>query len=152
MKYNKKNNKWIGVIVFLIIAIIMYYIVGLKLILQHGLQLLSFSAAALIIYYFFSDVIFQKRKTINVPEEELDMFAKHGVKTIVAGSKRINLVKRKKKRVFTDEELDKVGVWLKSPEGIKALKDAQGGTSEVEKIIENMNKIDPQLLKEPFNI
>jgi membrane protein implicated in regulation of membrane protease activity len=62
MKYNKKNNKWIGVIVFLIIAIIMYYIVGLKLILQHGLQLLSFSAAALIIYYFFSDVIFQKSK------------------------------------------------------------------------------------------
>ena len=33
-----------------------------------------------------------KIKKINVPEEELDMFAKHGVKTIVAGSKRINLV------------------------------------------------------------
>ena len=93
-----------------------------------------------------------KIKKINVPEEELDMFAKHGVKTIIAGSKRINLVKRKKKRVFTDEELDKVGVWLKSPEGRKALKDAQGGTSEVEKIIENMKKIDPKLLKESFII
>ena len=54
--------------------------------------------------------------------------------------------------MFTDEELDKVGVWLKSPEGRKALKDAQGGTSEVEKIIENMKKIDPKLLKESFNI
>ena len=93
-----------------------------------------------------------KRKIINVPEEELDMFAKHGVKTIIAGSKRINLVKRKKKRAFTDEKLDKIRVWLKSPEGIKAIKDAQGDTSEVEKIIEDMKKIDPKLLREPFNI
>ena len=94
----------------------------------------------------------RKIKIINVPEEELDMFAKHGVKTIVAGSKRINLVKRKKKKAFTDEELDKVGVWLKSPEGKKALKDAQESTCEVEKMIEDMKKIDPKLLKEPFNI
>jgi hypothetical protein len=93
-----------------------------------------------------------KRKIINVPEEELDMFAKHGVKTIVAGSKRINLVKRKKKRVFTDEELDKVGVWLKSPEGRLALRNSQENCSEVEKIIEDMKKIDPKLLREPFNI
>jgi hypothetical protein len=50
----------------------------------------------------------KKIKIINVPEKELDMFAKHGVKTIVAGSKRINLVKRKKKKVLTDEEHDKM--------------------------------------------
>jgi hypothetical protein len=66
-----------------------------------------------------------KIKKINVPEEELDMFAKHGVKTIVAGSKRINLVKRKKKRVFTDEELDKLAEWLKSPEGRRKIRESQ---------------------------
>lgn len=60
MKYNKKNNKWIGLIIFITIAIIMYY--KSNLILQHGLQLLSFSAIALIVYFFFSDVIFQKHK------------------------------------------------------------------------------------------
>lgn len=62
MKYNKKNNKWIGLIIFITIVIIMYYTIGLNVILQHGLQLLSFSAIALIVYFFFSDVIFQKHK------------------------------------------------------------------------------------------
>lgn len=47
-----------------------------------------------------------KRKIINVPEEELDMFAKYGVKTIIAGNKRINLVKTKasKKKKIVDEK------------------------------------------------
>jgi len=62
MKYNKKNNKWIGLIVFIIIVLVMYYTLGLRLILQHGMQLLSFSAVGLIVYYLFSDVIFQKNK------------------------------------------------------------------------------------------
>ena len=62
MKYNKKYNKWIGFIVFIIIALVMYYSLGLFLILQHGMQLLSFSAVGLIVYYLFSDVIFQKHK------------------------------------------------------------------------------------------
>jgi TRAP-type uncharacterized transport system fused permease subunit len=62
MKYNKKYNKWIGVIIFIIIALIMYFSLGLRIILQHGMQLLSFSAVALIVYYLFSDVIFQKSK------------------------------------------------------------------------------------------
>ena len=62
MKYNKKYNKWIGVIIFIIIALIMYFSLGLRIILQHGMQLLSFSAVALIVYYLFSDVVFQKSK------------------------------------------------------------------------------------------
>ena len=94
----------------------------------------------------------KKLKIINVPEEELDMFAKHGVKTIVAGSKRINLVKRKKKKVLIDEELDKLAKWLKSPEGRKRIREGQKNTDEVEKIIEDMKKIDPILLTKPFNI
>ena len=59
---NKKYNKWIGLIIFIIIALIMYYSLGLHLILEHGMQLLSFSAVTLIVYYLFSDVIFQKHK------------------------------------------------------------------------------------------
>ena len=59
---NKKYNKWIGVIIFVIIALVMYYSLGLHLILEHGMQLLSFSAVALIVYYLFSDVVFQKHK------------------------------------------------------------------------------------------
>lgn len=39
----------------------------------------------------------QGPKVINVPEEELDMFALCGVKTIKAGSKIFKLVKTKKK-------------------------------------------------------
>lgn len=39
----------------------------------------------------------KKTKIINVPEEELDMFAKYGVTTIQAGRKTINLVKNKTK-------------------------------------------------------
>jgi predicted PurR-regulated permease PerM len=62
MKYNNKNNKWIGFIVFGIIVIAMYYSLGLRLILEHGIELLSFSAVGLIVYYLFSDVIFQKSK------------------------------------------------------------------------------------------
>ena len=38
-----------------------------------------------------------KKKVTKVPAEELDMFAKHGVKTIQKGSKTIKLVKSKKK-------------------------------------------------------
>lgn len=37
----------------------------------------------------------KKKKIIKVPEDELDMFAKHGVKTIVAGNKVIKLTKKK---------------------------------------------------------
>lgn len=37
----------------------------------------------------------KKKKIILVPENELDMFAKYGVKKIVAGNKTIKLVKQK---------------------------------------------------------
>ena len=62
MKYNKKYNKWIGLIIFIAIVLVMYYSLGLHLILQHGIQLLFFSAVALIVYYLFSDVVFQKHE------------------------------------------------------------------------------------------
>ena len=62
MKYNRKNNKWIGLIIFIITVLVMYYSLGLHLILEHGMQLLSFSAVTLIVYYLFSDVVFQKHK------------------------------------------------------------------------------------------
>jgi len=35
-------------------------------------------------------------KIIKIPETELDMFSKHGVKTIVMGKKKIKLTKVKK--------------------------------------------------------
>ena len=38
-----------------------------------------------------------KQKIIKVPEEDLDMFAKYGVKSIKAGSKTFKLTKTKKK-------------------------------------------------------
>jgi TRAP-type uncharacterized transport system fused permease subunit len=62
MKYNRKNNKWIGLIIFIITVLVMYYSLGLHLILEHGMQLLSFIAVTLIVYYLFSDVVFQKHK------------------------------------------------------------------------------------------
>ena len=62
MKYNKKYNKWIGLIIFIITVLVMYYSLGLHLILEHGMQLLSFIAVTLIVYYLFSDVVFQKHK------------------------------------------------------------------------------------------
>jgi hypothetical protein len=62
MKYNKKYNKWIGLIIFIITVLVMYYSLGLHLILQHGMQLFSFSAVAIIVYYLFSDVVFQKHE------------------------------------------------------------------------------------------
>lgn len=37
----------------------------------------------------------KKKKIIHIPEEDLDMFAKYGVKTIVAGNKEIKLIKSK---------------------------------------------------------
>jgi len=40
----------------------------------------------------------KKKKIIKVPEEELDMFTKHGVKTIIMGSKKIKLTKVNKKK------------------------------------------------------
>jgi hypothetical protein len=40
----------------------------------------------------------KKIKIIKVPETELDMFAKHGVKTIVMGSTVIKLTKPNKKK------------------------------------------------------
>lgn len=38
------------------------------------------------------------KKVVKVDESELDMFAKHGVKSIQMGSKEIKLVKSKKKK------------------------------------------------------
>lgn len=38
----------------------------------------------------------EKAGEIEVPEENLDMFAKHGVKTIIVGKTKYKLVKTKK--------------------------------------------------------
>lgn len=38
----------------------------------------------------------KSKKVIFIPEQELDMFAKCGVETIIMGSKTIKLVKPKK--------------------------------------------------------
>lgn len=38
------------------------------------------------------------KKTINIPGDNLDMFTKHGVKTIVAGNTKYNIVKPRRKR------------------------------------------------------
>ena len=51
-------KKWIYLIIFIAIALIIYFSLGLRII-EHGMQLLSFSGVAIIIYYLFSDVIFQ---------------------------------------------------------------------------------------------
>lgn len=59
---------------------------------------------------------------------------------------------QEKKLPINQEELDKIAVWLKSPEGRLALKNSQENCSEIEKIIEKMGDIDPKILREPFNI
>lgn len=38
----------------------------------------------------------ERGREIDVPEEELDMFAKHGIKTIIVGKTKYKLVKTKK--------------------------------------------------------
>ncbi len=40
----------------------------------------------------------KSKKIIKVDESELDMFAKHGVKSILKGNTEIKLVKSKKKK------------------------------------------------------
>lgn len=40
----------------------------------------------------------KSKKEILVPEGDLDMFSKHGVKSIKMGSKTLKLVKRKRKK------------------------------------------------------
>lgn len=53
----------------------------------------------------------KKKKIIKVPEEELDMFAKYGVKTIVDGNKVIKLTKTKKMKKINAEEFLKLKGW-----------------------------------------
>ena len=49
-------------------------------------------------------------------------------------------------------DLAKLAIWLKSDEGKQAIREAQEGTSEVEKIIKDMTTIDRETLKIHFNI
>jgi hypothetical protein len=41
----------------------------------------------------------KKKEVFNIPEDELDMFTKHGVKTIVAGNAIYKLTKKKPKKL-----------------------------------------------------
>ena len=59
MSIKKKNIKWILAGIFIAVTIAMYYSLALHLILQHGVALLSFAGATLMIYFLFSDVVFQ---------------------------------------------------------------------------------------------
>ena len=51
--------KWIGLFLFIVAVLIMYYSIGLRIIMEHGIQFISFSAVVLLIYFFISDVVFQ---------------------------------------------------------------------------------------------
>ena len=59
MSIKKKNIKWILAGILVVVSIIMYYSQILRLALEHGMALLSFTGVALIVYFLFSDVIFQ---------------------------------------------------------------------------------------------
>jgi hypothetical protein len=56
--------KWICVLIFVVIIIVCTYSTYiLGILMKHGIALLSFLGISLIIYFFFSDAIFQKCKT-----------------------------------------------------------------------------------------
>lgn len=59
MTIKKKNIKWILAGILAVVGIIMYNSLILRLALQHGIALLSFFGGGLIIYFLFSDIIFQ---------------------------------------------------------------------------------------------
>jgi hypothetical protein len=54
-----KNIKWILAGILVVVSIIMYHSQILHVALEHGMILLSFTGAALIVYFLFSDVVFQ---------------------------------------------------------------------------------------------
>jgi hypothetical protein len=56
------------------------------------------------------------------------------------------------KKELWDEQLKKLADWLKSDEGKKIIKESLAKTSELEKIIDSMNDIDPKILTDPFTI
>ena len=50
---------------------------------------------------------------------------------------------------ITDEELQRIAEWLKSDEGRKKIREGQEAG---DKIIDKLRDIDPEKLREPFNI
>ena len=50
------------------------------------------------------------------------------------------------------EELTEIADWLKSKTGKEIMRKSQLKTSEVEKLINKLSDIDPEILNKPFNI
>jgi hypothetical protein len=59
MNMKAHTIKWVVLFLFIVGVLVMYYSLGLRIIMEHGIQFISFSAVALLIYFFISDVIFQ---------------------------------------------------------------------------------------------
>jgi len=53
--------------------------------------------------------------------------------------------------MITDEELQKIADWLKTDEGKQKVREALEN-SETDKVFDKMRDIDPEKLREPFNI
>ena len=53
------------------------------------------------------------------------------------------------KNPITDEELQRLAEWLKSDEGRKKIREGQ---EAADKVIDMLRDIDPEKLREPFNI
>jgi len=62
------------------------------------------------------------------------------------------LASRPALRPFTREELDGIAVWLQSDEGKKKMKEGQEEAERIIKQFEKDMEIDPETLREPFNI
>ena len=56
--------------------------------------------------------------------------------------------------MIEDDDLKRLEEWLQSDEGKKAIQESQHGPDgcKVCKLIDGMNKIDPWIYKEPFDI
>lgn len=55
-------------------------------------------------------------------------------------------------RTVSDEELSKLKKWLESEGGKRTIRDCQEKAEETCKIIDELREIDPDKLREPFNI
>lgn len=51
-----------------------------------------------------------------------------------------------------EEDLKRLAEWLRSDEGKRILEESQNEAEETNMIIDSMTKIDPKILKEPFDI
>lgn len=57
-----------------------------------------------------------------------------------------------KGKKLSDDELQRLSDWLISDAGKKIIRESQDKADAVCKIIEEMNKIDPKILNQPYTI